>query len=115
MTPTLNARLKALAEEGAALRDRLRQIGAEMMDCAAAARVFGVTLTVPEGVNLQDRMTVRDIVMRRLTEAGPDGLTSTDLNKELKHLHPKTVGMTLYRLSKENFCKRVGSRLWVKQ
>ncbi len=113
MAADLNARAKALSEESATLRERQRQIGCEMLDIAAAARLFAVNLVLPEGVKLPGGNTVRDHVMRRLAEAGAAGSTATEIGKGMEHLHPKTIGMTLYRLSKENFCKRVGTRLWV--
>lgn len=113
MTADLNARAKALSEESARLRDRQRQIGNEMLDIVAAARLFNAELTLPEGIKLPNGNTVRDYVLRRLAEAGAAGTTVTELKKGAEHLHPKTIGMTLYRLSKENHCKRVGNRLWV--
>jgi hypothetical protein len=113
MSEDLNARAKALSEEGARLRERQQQIWREMLDIAAAARLFDVALTLPEGVTLPGGNTVRDHVLRRLAEAGTAGTTAAELQKGFGHLHPKTIGMTLYRLSKENICKRVGTRLWV--
>lgn len=113
MAADLNARVKALSAESATLRERQRQIGCEMLDIAAAARLFDVELILPEGFKLLSGNTVRDHVMRKLAEAGATGTTAAELSKGMEHLHPKTIGMTLYRLSKDNFCKRVGTRLWV--
>ena len=111
----LSARAKALSEESARLRERQRQIGNELLDLAATARVFNVQFSIPENVKIPGGHTVRDHVMAKLAEAGSAGSTAAKLRTGVEHLHPKTIGMTLYRLSKENFCKRVGSRLWVIQ
>lgn len=115
MTADLNARAKALADESAKLRERQQQIGREMLDIVAAARLFEITLALPDGVKLPGGNTVRDHVLRRLAEAGTAGTTAAEISKGMEHLHPKTIGMTLFRLSKENLCKRVGTRLWVIQ
>jgi hypothetical protein len=59
---------------------------------------------------------VRDAVLERLRLAGDKGLKAADLRQYYENafsakLHEKTVGMTLYRLSKEQLVRRDG-RTW---
>lgn len=59
---------------------------------------------------------VRKIVLRQLRLAGNDGLTARKIRDHFKvvlgrNLHEKTVGMTLYRLSRDGLARREG-RTW---
>jgi hypothetical protein len=59
---------------------------------------------------------VRDTVLEKLKLAGDKGLKAADVRKYYEdtfstELHEKTIGMTLYRLSKESLARREG-RTW---
>jgi hypothetical protein len=59
---------------------------------------------------------VRDAVLERLKLSGSSGLKATELRQYYENafatkLHEKTIGMTLYRLSKDDLVRRDG-RLW---
>lgn len=109
----LNTKARNLAAEAEALRARLRVVDSDLRDIAAAARLYDVELETPIAANLRNSLTVRDIVLRKLTEAGTEGVTVAKLRGECGDLHEKTIGMTLYRLKLDGICKRVGGRLWV--
>jgi hypothetical protein len=59
---------------------------------------------------------IRDLVLARLKAAGPDGTKVAPIKNYIAgqgiEMHDKTVGMTLYRLSKEGFARRDG-RMWL--
>jgi hypothetical protein len=60
--------------------------------------------------------SVRETVLERLKLAGDKGLKAADVRQYYEDtfsakLHEKTIGMTLYRLSKENLARREG-RTW---
>jgi hypothetical protein len=59
---------------------------------------------------------IRDIVLDRLREAGVGGSRATQIQNYVEstystRIHPKTVGITLFRLSKEGMVRRDG-RTW---
>jgi hypothetical protein len=59
---------------------------------------------------------IKDLVIMKLREAGPEGMKAADIRKfienaEGRQVHEKTVGMTLYRLSTEGIVRRDG-RTW---
>lgn len=60
--------------------------------------------------------TVRDLVLSAIERAHPNPVRASTLRRELANIghatHEKTVGMTLYRLSKEGGVRRVGGRDW---
>lgn len=105
-----------------ALQRREREIDLEIADCEAAARVFGVQLAKPEeyetqelGVRLQidpNVTSVRVAVLKMLKDTHPRPVQASELRTRLEHLgydiHEKTVGMTLYRLSKAKKAQRTG-------
>lgn len=56
---------------------------------------------------------VRDIALQQLREAGTKGLKASAIRQHIhsvvgRELHGKTVGMTLYRLSREGLVRREG-------
>jgi hypothetical protein len=60
--------------------------------------------------------TVRELVLSQLAEAGENGTKAAAIRKFIEKtyghtLHEKTVGMTLYRLSKDRLARRV-KRTW---
>lgn len=60
--------------------------------------------------------SIREIVLKRLQEAGPRGTKASELRELIEvgrgtKLHEKTVGMTLYRLANEGLARREG-RVW---
>lgn len=58
---------------------------------------------------------IREIVLERLRAAGAQGTKVGEIKKYIEtqgiEMHDKTVGMTLYRLSKESLARRDG-RVW---
>jgi hypothetical protein len=63
-----------------------------------------------------DDKSIRDLTLAELISAGTSGTTATAIRKQIERgratqLHFKTVGMTLYRLSKEGLARREG-RTW---
>lgn len=111
----LNSRVASLLAERQRIDVRRTAIERELADCVAAARVFGVTLEQSLPRSARDRFTVRTIVIQKLREAGPAGTTAAEIRRACGPAHPKTVGMTLFRLAKEGVCQRVGTRAWVIQ
>jgi len=64
----------------------------------------------------QDIPTVREIVLAQLGAAGDAGVKAANIRKFIEEtysqtVHEKTVGMTLYRLSKDGLARRDG-RTW---
>lgn len=67
----------------------------------------------PEAQLPAKQAKVKDIVLNRLREIAPNGDRSLPLRRYLEqvhslHVHEKTVGMTLYRLSQEGLVHRQG-------
>jgi hypothetical protein len=59
-----------------------------------------------------------DIILDQLKKAGPSGSKAAPIQKYIettygKHIHDKTVGMTLYRLAKEGLVRRNGHTWFV--
>ena len=59
----------------------------------------------------------KDIVLEALQKAHPHTMRAADLQaiaeKEVgREFHPKTAGMTLYRLSQEGHAERIGKANW---
>ena len=107
----LIARVDTLTKERLQLRERIAVIDAELRDCVAAARLYRVELNLTEPSSLRDGLTVREIVLHRLRQAGPEGVKASDMYDDCGPVHPKTVGMTLYRLKLDGLCKR-NHRTW---
>jgi hypothetical protein len=84
---------------------------------AAAAEVDDSASTSPEGDETETTGTrVRDLVLAELAALGGTGELASVLRARVERklgrsLHQKTIGMTLYRLSKENLTRRNG-RMW---
>lgn len=111
-----------------------RQAVLELMaqDCYAAARLFGFDLaaetavsgspaSIPEDTKPQNSTplsnlpagTIRDMVLEEAQAAYPEPVRATPLRVRLEQrrgesLHEKTIGMTLYRLSKDGLVTRKG-------
>jgi hypothetical protein len=65
---------------------------------------------------LSPAASIRDLVIERLEAAGAVGALASDIRKYIEalrgtELHEKTVGMTLYRLSRDGLARREG-RTW---
>lgn len=62
-----------------------------------------------------DAVNIRDQVIEELKLAGESGIKTSEIRQNFMdrgiEMHEKTVGMTLYRLSKENIARREG-RIW---
>lgn len=104
----LNARVDGLLAEAKRIRERLVEIEASLRDCVSAARLYGVDLrNAVFPVNLRDALTIREIVLVKLREAGDKGLRVRDLRPHCGDVHEKTIGMSLYRLKKQGLCASV--------
>jgi hypothetical protein len=98
--------------------ERRRELLAKRNDCLAAFRLFDLPL--PEGAELPAHnahaITLREFVLCKLKDAYPNPLTSSaiknDLDAQGRKTHPKTVGMTLFRLKHNGKCRRDGGRDW---
>lgn len=60
---------------------------------------------------------VREVVLGYLRHAFPEGAKASEIRKFVENvrkapLHEKTIGMTLYRLSKDGIVERKGGRTW---
>lgn len=119
---------KENSEEISRLQLRQGELELKAQDCYAAARLFGFNLAVEAAVADTTRLpkkgnvplapplhtkTIREMVMEEVKNAYPQPVRATPLRNKLEEvrkerLHDKTIGMTLYRLLKENFVKRVG-------
>ena len=117
-------------------------ISQRAQDFVAAARVFGFdleteyrayavqlaniaatpyTVEAPQqasipAVSPPRNRTVRDIVLEAAQQAYPSAVRAAALRKQLELqgiiVHEKTVGMTLYRLSREGVIERKGKADW---
>ncbi len=121
------ARLLAEREE---LRAKWLANTAALQDAVAAGRFFGVEVDLPPdmgagpvGPIIQEiqrslfeprgDLTIRELVLEELANAGKDGIKAAKLRRIVearihKKLHPKTIGMTLYRLSDKGQARREG-------
>lgn len=89
---------------------------AEEADPQAASEEIGVDQADGETADAATAPRVRDAILERLKFAGPRGLRASELRQYYENafatiLHEKTIGMTLYRLSKEERVRREG-RTW---
>jgi hypothetical protein len=107
--------------------ESMEDTGATTTSGEASAQEFDGTASQKEerdaGVNASasttaegDAPRVKDVVLERLQLSFPNGLRASDLRQYydtafLTTLHEKTIGMTLYRLSKDELVRREG-RLW---
>ena len=99
-------------------------------DCIAAARVLDFDLTAAmkqiEGASTAvvtvietkagrepGEETIRDLVLKLARDVAPSPVRAAEIRQQVqkmkgRHLHPKTIGMTLYRLSLEGHVRREG-------
>lgn len=111
------ARLKQIRETMTAMREQERTAYLHIKDCEAAGRVFGIEFAPIEqpAKKLGEIINVRDFTISYL-ENSPDGAKSGAIAAAYKEqfgrdLHPKTIGMTLYRLKDQELVEREG-RVW---
>ncbi len=101
----------------AALIERRTAIRNDLVALSITARLFGEELPLPfPSASRGDGPTVRDFVLTQL-RASPAGAMAREINAAYcqarkVELHPKTIGMTLYRLSREGLACREGTRIW---
>lgn len=107
-------RLKQIRETIAAMRGQERLAYLRIKDCEAAGRVFGIAFEPIDQAPKQpsDLGSVREFTLSRLMNS-PDGIKAPSIAAAYKEafgrdLHPKTIGMTLYRLKREGACERKG-------
>lgn len=71
---------------------------------------------IPPVAAARSEPTIRDLVLSAIRKAHPKAVRASTIRRELANLghatHEKTVGMTLYRLSKDGLTRRVGGRDW---
>jgi len=115
--------MRTASDELHLLYARRQNIRGQMESLRAAAKTFGMNpwdLRTPELAEKSvddviaepapdetgdESKSVRELVLQRLELAGPKGMKAADLRSHLERVygiqtHEKTVGMTLYRLSK---------------
>lgn len=110
-------RLQRIRQTFEALREEERQTYLHIKDCEAAGRVFGITfepVETPEK-QLPETGNVREFTTLYLNNS-PCGVKSADILRAYKEtfgrdLHPKTVGMTLYRLKKDGLAQ-IDGHIW---
>jgi hypothetical protein len=73
--------------------------------------------TSNEGVVLPPPSSIREAVLDLAKAAFPQAVFAAELRKALEKqrggtLHDKTIGMTLYRLSKDGLMRREGQKNW---
>lgn len=116
------ARLKRIRENIEALREQERQIYLRIKDCEAAGRLFGIEFAPidrpAKPPSKGSPPNVREFVLSYLSQC-PVGAKSSQIaaaySEEFRrHLHPKTIGMTLYRL-KQDGVVRIDGRVWHNQ
>jgi len=128
----ISERLSVNAAQIKKLQDQQVNLNSQANDCRAAARLFGFELAAraERGVTMFDQMsvdasrtaqasagdsnpTIREFLLDALREVAPAGMKARELRAQIEAkgqtIHEKTVGMTLYRLSKsEGSVKRSG-------
>jgi hypothetical protein len=67
-------------------------------------------------VQRASRLPLREFVLRRLDDAGEQGVKAGEIRDDAEkyypnHFHPKSIGMTLYRLVRDGSAHRDG-RIW---
>jgi hypothetical protein len=95
------------------LQAHQRELMAEINDCSAAARLFGLDLARPAipraGPNDQ---SVKAMVLQAAEDAHPQPVQASEVRRQLARqgyvIHEKTVGMTLYRWSLAGRVRRDG-------
>lgn len=93
-----------------------RALLAQINDCFAAARLFGIELSQsPESVDLPRRISsrhqsIKALVLEAVRMAYPNPVRAADVRRDLASrghiIHEKTVGMTLYRWSQKGRVRR---------
>ena len=101
-------KLKSLRARRTMLMDALKGIERDIVDCHSAARLFEVQLPDPPQYT---GFSVRNRVLALLADS--EGLTCHEMQKHFHGLHPKTLGMTLFRLKRAGKVSRIGTRTWV--
>lgn len=117
----LKAKQNKLCSRRDSLERAIKECDSRLEDCFAAARLFGINLTSsPTDIqqnlgilgNLEDKPTLRDFVLSTLKKQHPAPLKAREIQEQYEFLygkiHDKTVGMTLYRLSKDGEVVRKG-------
>lgn len=111
------ARLERIRKTIEALREEERQTYLHIKDCEAAGRVFGVQFEPIEAPanKLPETGNVREFTTIYLQNS-PCGVKATAIREAYRvafgrDLHPKTIGMTLYRLKQDGIAKHQG-HLW---
>lgn len=100
-----------LIESIRSIRSEIEGIDRQLSDCSSAARVFN--LKWPEQILHKEHEPLREIILPHLQEAGTVGITVRELRpiveRELgRKFHPKTFGMTLFRMKAAGDVERTG-------
>ncbi len=119
-----HAEAEELHQRIAVMQVRLRDAAARKDRDEAQGRLL-ITTSLDESIPAKESLItskkpnlpkMRDIALDRLREAGQAGQKAPAIQKYIEStysvkIHDKTVGMTLYRLSKENLVHRSG-QIW---
>jgi hypothetical protein len=99
------------------LREEERLARLHIKDCEAACRVFDIEISQSDDCSgpFKDAENVREFTLSFL-KASTEGTKASIIraayqNNFGKHLHPKTVGMTLYRLKQDGLAAIQG-HIW---
>ena len=95
----------------------------ELADLDKAAKTLGIVVEfehAPEEAEKKDDGEAggfKEVAINLLTKAYPNPVRAADLQTEVERItgrkyHPKTAGMTLYRLSQQHIVRRHGRRDW---
>lgn len=101
-----------------AMHDQERVIILQIRDCEAAARLFGFEfpkLDRPTKALLKAPENVREFTLALLHQS-PNGIKSAAIREAYesqfrKQIHPKTIGMTLYRLKQDGLAE-INGHIW---
>ena len=113
------ARLKQTRETISAMRTQEHRILMQIRDCEAAARVFGFEFPPLIGEQMflaTGQENVREFTLAFLNQS-PAGTKSREIKNAYedhfqKNIHPKTIGMTLYRLKLDGLVEKIGGQVW---
>jgi hypothetical protein len=126
-------KVEHLLTERKEIKDRWQANSRALHDAVAAGRLFAVDIELPDDIDLpapshppkqartnspspfvaSGERSIRQIVLEQLKAAGAKGVKSGPLRPVIEKIvghevHEKTMGMTLYRLSKDGEARRDG-------
>lgn len=109
----ITAKHAALLQEREVLLVRLKEVDRDLIAYRYAARLLNVELPKEERQSRAPPSTISKLILQCLSANGPQKVKPiiAFVTEEIPDMHPKTVGMTLYRLAKAGHVARDG-RIW---